>query len=116
MVVTKTAEALNAKGALLRILNKETNQFEVRAASGLGERYLTKGPVTTETILSTLSEPGKVDIITDIWNAPRIEYPQEAWDEGIRMILDVPLAINDHMTGILRIYLSEQRELSDNEL
>ncbi|MBW1797367.1 MAG: GAF domain-containing protein [Deltaproteobacteria bacterium] len=116
VVVTKTARVLNAKGALLRILNKETNQFEVRAASGLGERYLTKGPVTTETILSTLSEPGEVYIITDIWNAPRIEYPQEAWDEGIRMLLDVPLAIDEHMTGLLRIYLSEQRELSDDEL
>ncbi len=116
VVVAKTARALNAKGALLRILNNETNQLEVRAASGLGERYLTKGPVTTETILSTLSEPGEVYIITDIWNAPRIEYPQETWDEGIRMMLDVPLAIEDHMTGILRIYLSEQRELSDDEL
>jgi signal transduction histidine kinase len=116
VVVTKSAKALNAKGALLRILNKETNRFEVRAASGLGERYLNKGPVTTETLLSTLSEPGKVYIITDIWNAPRIEYPQQAWDEGIRMLLDVPLAIDEHVTGLLRIYLAEKRKLSDDEI
>jgi len=116
VVVIKTTKALNAKGALLRILNKETNQFEVRAAAGLGERYLNKGPVTTETILSTLSGPGRVYIITDIWNAPRIEYPQQAWDEGIRMLLDVPLAVDVNVTGVLRIYLSEQRELSDDEL
>jgi two-component system, NtrC family, sensor kinase len=116
VVVTKTARALNAKGALLRILNKETNQFEVRAASGLGERYLSKGPVTTEKLRYTLSEPGKVYIIKDLWNAPRVEYPQETWNEGIRMMLDVPLAIEDHMTGVLRIYLSEQRELSGDEL
>ncbi len=116
VVVTKSTKALNAKGALLRILNKESNRFEVRAAAGLGERYLKKGPVTTEKILSTLPEPGQVYIITDIWNAPRIEYPQQAWDEGIRMLLDVPLAVDVHVTGLLRIYLAEQRELSDDEL
>jgi len=115
IVVAKTTEVLNAKGALLRILNKETNQFEVRAACGLGERYLTKGPVTTETVLSTLSESDKVYIITDIWNAPRVEYPQETWDEGIRMMVDMPFAIEKPM-GLIRIYFTEQREFSDDEL
>jgi hypothetical protein len=37
-VVAKSTEVLSAKGALLRILNKETNQFEVRAVYGMGER------------------------------------------------------------------------------
>jgi signal transduction histidine kinase len=115
VVVTKSTKALNAKGALLRILNKETNLFEVRAAAGLGERYLKKGPVNTEKILATLSKPGEVYIIKDIWNAPRVDYPQQTWDEGIRMLLDVPLALDDNLTGILRIYLPEERELSEDE-
>jgi len=42
IVVTKTAEVLNAKGALLRILNQQTGQFDIGAAYGLGERYVTK--------------------------------------------------------------------------
>ncbi len=116
VVVSKSTETLDAKGALLRILNRETHRFEVRAAAGLGERYLNKGPVTTEKILSDLSEPGEIYITTDIWNAPRIEYPQQTWDEGIRMLLDVPLAIDKDVTGILRIYLTEPRDLSDAEI
>ncbi len=116
VVVTKSAKVLDAKGALLRILNEETNLFEVRAAYGLGEHYLSKGPVSTEKILSETSELHKVKIIRDIWNAPRVEYPQQKWDEGIRMMLDVPLAIQDQMFGIIRIYLSSQREFSRDEL
>ena len=116
VVVTKSAEVLNAKGALLRIFNQETNLFEVCAACGLGERYLSKGPVTTEKILSTSSELHKVLIITDIWNAPRIEYPQQKWDEGIRMMLDVPLAVKDQMLGLIRIYLTQKRTFSKDEL
>ena len=116
VVVTKSADVLNAQGALLRILNKETNQFDVRAAWGVGERYLSKGPVTTEKLLSDSRELHKVKIITDIWHAPRVEYPQEAWHEGIRMMVDVPLAVREQMIGLIRIYLPQRREFSDDEL
>jgi len=116
VVVTKSANVLGAKGALLRILNKETDQFDVRAAWGLGERYLSKGPVTTEKLLSDSSELHKVKIITDIWHAPRVEYPQEAWNEGIRIMIDVPLAVTEQMIGLLRVYLTERRGFSDDEL
>ena len=116
VVVTKSADVLDAKGALLRILNKETNQFDVRAAWGLGERYLSKGPVTTEKLLSDPRELHKVKIITDIWRAPRVEYPQEAWNEGIRMMIDVPLAVTEQMIGLIRIYLTEQRGFTEDEL
>lgn len=116
VVVSKSVGVLNAKGSLLRILNKDTHQFEVRAAYGLGERYLSKGPVTTEKLLPNPAEFRKVQIIKDIWNAPRVEYPQEAWDEGIRMIVDVPLCIKDQMVGLIRIYLTQTRDFSEDEL
>ena len=115
-VVAKSTEVLSAKGALLRILNKETNQFEVRAVYGMGERYLHKGPVTTEKLLPDPRKLHKVIFITDVWNAPRVEYPQQAWDEGIRMMLDVPLAIEDKLIGLIRIYLEKPREFTDDEL
>jgi signal transduction histidine kinase len=115
-VVAKSTEVLSAKGALLRILNKETNRFEVRAVYGMGERYLHKGPVTTEKLLPDPRELHKVIFITDVWNAPRVEYPQQAWDEGIRMMLDVPLAIEDKLIGLIRIYLEKPREFTDDEL
>jgi len=116
VVVTKTAEVLDAKGALLRILNQETHQFDVGAVYGLGEHYIVKGPVSTEKLLQDPSELHKVKIITDIWHAPRVEYPQQAWDEGIRMMLDAPMAIENEMRGLIRIYLTEPRTFSTNEL
>ena len=115
-VVAKSTEVLSAKGALLRILNKDSNRFEVRAVYGMGERYLHKGPVTTEKLLPDPRELHKVIFITDVWNARRVEYPQQAWDEGIRMMLDVPLAIEDKLIGLIRIYLEKPREFTDDEL
>jgi two-component system NtrC family sensor kinase len=116
VVVTKSTEILSAKGALIRILNKEANQFEVRAAYGMGNRYIHKGPVSTEKLISDLENLNTVSLIRDIWNAPRVEYPQQAWDEGIRMMLDVPLAIEDRLVGMIRIYLEQERDFSDSEL
>ena len=115
-VVWKASELLNAKGALLRIRNLETQQFDVAAAHGMGERYLSKGPVTNEKIITDEIRQNRVLIIDDIWKAPRVEYPQEAWDEGIRMMLDIPLAVADQTIGLLRIYLTEKREFSEDEL
>ncbi len=116
LVAVKTSEVLSAKGALLRILNLETQQFDVGAVYGLNAQYLLKGPVTTEKLLPDPSELHKVQIITDIWHASRIEYPQQVWDEGIRMILDVPMAIKDEMRGLIRIYLTRPRAFSEDEL
>jgi len=116
LIVWKATDILNAKGALLRIRNAETDQFEVATAYGLGERYLSKGPVTSEKILTKEISQNRVFIIEDIWKAPRVEYPQAAWDEGIRMMLDVPLTVGVQMVGVIRIYLPEKRKFSDDEL
>jgi len=115
-VVAKSTEVLSAKGALLRILNKDSNRFEVRAVYGMGERYLHKGPVTTEKLLPDPRELHKVIFITDVWNATRVEYPQQAWDEGIRMMLDVPLAIEDKLIGLIRIYLEKPLGFLDDDV
>jgi len=116
VVVEKSAAVLDAIGALLRIYNAYTEQFDVRAACGMGANYLSKRPVTTEKLLSDPSELHQVKIIRDLWHAPRVEYPQEAWDEGVRMMVDIPLARRDQMIGLIRIYLDHQREFSADEL
>jgi two-component system, NtrC family, sensor kinase len=116
LVVWKSTEMMNAKGALLRMHNEETNQFDVAAAYGLGENYLNKGPVTSEKIKTKEILQNRILIIDDIWKAPRVEYPQKAWDEGIRQILDVPLTVGSRLIGVIRIYLAQKREFSDDEL
>jgi len=113
--LSKTSGYLDAQGALIRLYNDQTDQFEVAAAYGLGEWYLSKKPVSIQTMLADLDGADKVVEIRDIHRAPRIRYPQEAWDRGIRMMLDVPLTLEMNITGILRIYLTEQRDFSEEE-
>jgi signal transduction histidine kinase len=115
-MVRKTTEAIDAKGAILRILNLETHQLELFAAYGLSEKYLSKGHVSSEKTVTDLCRLNKVIVINDFLKDPRVQYPQAAWEEGIRMMLDLPLTIGDHIVGIIRIFFAEKRKLSEEEL
>ncbi|HUJ88592.1 MAG TPA: ATP-binding protein [Thermodesulfobacteriota bacterium] len=119
IVARKSVEALDAKGGVIRVLNQATHQFELFAAygaSGLGERLLSRGPITKEEIITDLFSEKQVVIMRDILNDPRVQYPKEAWAEGFRMAIDAPLAIGKDTLGILRVYFSDQREFSEEEL
>jgi two-component system NtrC family sensor kinase len=116
MVVLNTAQLLNARGTLLRIRSPETGDFEVAAAHGLAERFLKKGPVSCEQILAELRGGERVRIFQDIWAAPRVDSPQLVWDEGVRMLLDVPLQHEEELLGLIRVYLLEIQEFDQAEL
>lgn len=116
LVVWKSAEVLGAKGALLRVLNLETQKLEMFSSYGLGEKYVSKGPVSRKKIITDLCRQSKVITIDDILGDPRVQYPQEAWEDGIRMILDIPLILRDDMIGIIRVCFSKQKKFSDDIL
>ena len=115
-VVMKVSELLKSKGALIRIFNLETQEMELGAAYGLGDHYLSKGPVSSQVVITDLFRQNKAIIIRDILNDPRVQYPKEAWDEGIRMILDLPIFLGNDIVGLLRVFFDEPREFSREEL
>ncbi len=116
LAVSKTAELLYAKGALMRVRNPDTGEFEMAAACGIAERFLNKPPVSCRQILEDLQGGEKVRIFRDIWAAPRTDMPQQVWDEGVRMLLDVPLYHDDELLGLIRAYISDAHEFDPAEL
>jgi two-component system, NtrC family, sensor kinase len=116
LVVTTTAEALRAKGSILRILNLKTDEFELTASCGLSEKYLSKGHVARKTLyVGKFNQKGAI-IIADVETDSRVQYPREAREEGIRMMMDLPLILADDVVGMIRIFFSETREFSKEEL
>ncbi|MGD8881336.1 MAG: ATP-binding protein [Desulfobacterales bacterium] len=116
LVVWKVTEALEAKGALLRILNLQTKEFELSAAYGLSETYLSKGPITQQSIITDVYKKKPFVIIEDMLTDKRIQYPREAHQEGLRMVLDLPLVFRDHIAGLLRVYFPTLRRFEVDEV
>jgi len=114
-IVIRSAETFKAKGAIIRIINPETHQLELGAACGFSDQFLFKGPVSSEKIITEVCRQNKIIVIRDILDDPRVQYPKEVWAEGIRMILDAPLTFGDDIVGILRIFLAEPKEFSEEE-
>jgi signal transduction histidine kinase len=116
LVVRKTTAILQARGALIRILNLESHEMDLFAAYGLSERYLAKGHVSSETMITDLCKLNKIILIRDIEKNPRIQYPREFWEEGFRMALDIPLVLNEDVIGIIRVFFDRPRDFSEEEL
>jgi two-component system NtrC family sensor kinase len=116
LAVRQTTEALRAKGAILRILNLKNGELELNAAYGLSDRYLSKGHVSSTRVIKEICQENRAIIIEDVQTDPRVQYPKEANEEGIKMMIDLPLFVGQNVVGILRIFFDQQREFSEEEL
>lgn len=116
LVVWKVTQILGAKGTIFRTINLEKGQLELGAAYGLSEQYLSKGPVSNMKVISELHDENRPVIIDDILNDPRIQYPKEAWEEGIRMMLNIPITLRQDLVGIIRILFTEKKNFTEEEL
>ncbi len=115
-LVRRTAQALGAKGASLRLIDEKTGRLELAAAFGLSDQYLNKGPLQTDQSVPEALQ-GKVVVIRNAFDDPRIQYRQELRAEGINTMLSVPvIARDDQVIGVLRLYTAEPRSFSDEEL
>ena len=82
---------MGIKACALRLLNEDGETLTLRAAYGLSERYLRKGPVMrAQSPLDRAALQGQVVIVPNVATNPLFQYPQAAQEEGIASVLCVP--------------------------
>jgi len=111
MTVESIKTALEAKGCIVFLLNRKTNELEVAASYGMTGEYINKGPVSALSSIAQSMEDGPIAIY-DVTDDPRIQYPEEAKKEGIASILSVPIVAGGNLIGALRVYTSEPWEFT----
>ncbi|MCP4340659.1 MAG: GAF domain-containing protein [Desulfobulbaceae bacterium] len=110
-IVEKLPTILQVKGCTVRLLHPATNRLELVAASGLSERYLSRGSISREdSIFSVLKgEPvGIYNATTD----SRVNYHEDIHREGIKSILVVPIKNGPEIIGVLRLLTDEHHFFS----
>lgn len=107
--------AFNAKGCCVFLVNRDTRELGLVASSGLSREYLKKGPIH---FMQTIKEArDAVPIaIYDVFDDPRIEYPEAARKEGIASLLGVPIISHNKIIGALRVYTAEPWEFSFSDI
>ncbi|GAB4258502.1 MAG: hypothetical protein Kow0092_06160 [Deferrisomatales bacterium] len=115
LLVKRTVRALGAKAGSLRLLDEETGRLELVASHLLSLKYRTKGPLTADRSIPEVLE-GKVVVILNAAEDPRVQYPEAVRREGIHTILSVPVVARQKVIGVMRVYTGEPREFTPEEI
>ncbi|MBA3037179.1 MAG: GAF domain-containing protein [Desulfobacterium sp.] len=111
MTVESIKYALGAKGCALFLINRKTNELELATSYGLSKEYINKGPLSALRSIAQSIDEGPV-AICDVMDDPRIQYPEEAQQEGIASILSTPIVVGGKIMGAMRVYTSEPWEFT----
>jgi len=114
-MVESITRAIGAKGGSLMLFTPDKKQLLHTISYGLSNDYLRKGPVRAGTIISEVLQ-GKPVAIENVAEDSRLQYKEQALREGIASILSIPLMPWGEVTGILRIYASEPRRFSAEDI
>ena len=116
-IVRQATTAMGAKAASIRLLDDDRRYLEVSTAYGLSAEYLTKGKVDPQSSqMDYLALLGQPVAISDVDVDHRLQYPEEMRQEGIRAVLSVPLSLHESTIGVLRVYASDVRQFTDEEV
>jgi len=116
-VAQHVALTIRAKACSIRLLDSRKQRLLLRAAYGLSDKYLRKGPVLVkESGLDKKALQGKTMWLRDASTDKNFQYGARAKAEGIKSVLVLPLLIENKATGVLRVYSDRIREFDDQEI
>jgi len=116
-IVRTAREATDAKASSLRLLAADKRTMVVRAADGLSQAYMEKGPVDVRrSPIDRKVLEGDIVQIREAATDPRVQYPHEAHEEGIASVLCVPLRRKDGVIGLIRVYSSRPRHFGRRDI
>ncbi len=89
-IVKKLPGIMGVMGCTIRLLQPATNRLELVAASGVSQKYLTRGNISREDSIFKVLKGSPVAIY-DAPNDPRVNYHDEIKEEGKNPSLPFPL-------------------------
>jgi GAF domain-containing protein len=112
LIVTRLPAVMNLKAATIRLIEVRDGKLKLKAAYGLSQTYLERGPLDGELSTYYLRQ-GEPVFIPDAKKDIHTIYHKEAESEGISSILAVPITVQDEVIGILRLLTAEVRYFTD---
>jgi GAF domain-containing protein len=115
LIVTRLPVVMNLKAATIRLMEPEKGKLELKAAHGLSQTYLERGPLDEELATYYLKQ-GEPVVIPDARVDIHTIYHKAAEAEGITSILAVPISVHEEIIGILRLLSAEVRYFSQSDI
>jgi len=110
-----TTRGMDAKGCSIMLLKPDKEQLLHTSAYGLSNEYIKKGPILADKSIVQVLE-GQAVAVRNATEDERVQYHQEARQEGIASICSVPMMMRDKIIGVMRVYTAEPRDFTDDDL
>ncbi len=114
LIAKRIVSPLDVKASALMLLNEENRQLELVASHRLSQKYLEKGPIDADRSIAEAFR-GKPVLIENAPEDKRVQYGDDAREEGIASILSVPMLMRGRVIGVLRLYTAEPRRFTESE-
>ncbi len=115
MAAEAIVDQFAVKAVHFRLLSRDQRSLDHIASFGLSPSFLEKGPVDAERSIAEALE-GRVVAVADCATDPRVQYPRQCVEEGLRGILTVPLETRGQVIGVMRLFTAEPREFGGDEI
>jgi GAF domain-containing protein len=115
LIVTRLPAVMHLKAATIRLIEETKGKLELKAAYGLSQTYLERGPLDDE-LATYYIKQGEPVAIRDARKDIHTLYHEEAKTEGISSILGVPITVQGEIIGILRLLTEEIRYFTDVDI
>lgn len=114
-IVKAVSQALEARGCSLMLFAPDREALIHRAAYGLSDWYVRKGPVSADKSISQALE-GKPVAVLNATEDARVQYREQARQEGIASMLSAPVLLKEEIVGVIRVYTAIPHEFTPDEI
>ena len=114
-IVETVAKALDVKGCSLMLLTPDRKDMIQTAAYGLSDWYIRKGPLSADKSMSQ-ALAGKPVAISNATEDERVQYREQAKQEGIASMLSAPVMLKEDVVGVIRVYTANRHDFKDDEV
>jgi len=109
-IVAETAHVMDCPFASIRLYDPKTHELTTKAVYNLSPEYIGKGAVVrTAGAISDEALRGRIVYVEDVTTDPRIQYPEEARQQGIVSMLTAGMIYRGNPVGVLRVYTNRRR-------
>ncbi len=113
LMTTEIAQAFDLQGVTIRLRDQGSKELKLVASHGLSEKYLNKGPVSSERIKTVVKD--RMELVDDVATYD-IDYKKERQEEGITAMLHLPITIKGTVIGIMGLYSETKRVVADDDI
>ena len=117
LIVTLTANTMNAKICSLWLLDSQTNELKIRATQAMSKDYLKERSLKVgEGIVGWVAKYRKPRIVFDVVREEEYKEKELAKKEGLVSMLSVPMIVKNKLIGVINLYTTFHYNFKDTEV